>query len=136
VSAKDRAFAKSVSVEDGELDRLFRSVGMSVPSWIKKGVKQDRELGVRLYGALEHLAGIEFLLSTTTPHKDDIRKMLEAKDLLERFVQGCYALDELPKQAPKHREALSGLYDQAFDVIEPIRKTYANYGDTPQNLGL
>ena len=136
MSAKDRAFAKSVSVEDGELDRLFRSVGMSVPSWIKKGVKQDRELGVRLYQAFAHLEGIEFLLTTTTPHKDDIRKMLEAKDLLERFVQGCYALDDLPKQAPKHRDALSDLYDQGEAIIEPIRKTYVIWGDTPQNIGL
>lgn len=136
MSAKDRAFAKSVSVEDGELDRLFRSVGMSVPSWIKKGAKQDRELGVRLYWTLEYLEGIEFLLTTTTPHKDDIRKMLEAKDLLERFLQGCYALDDLPKQAPKHRDALSSLYDQGEAIIEPIRKTYVYWGDTPQNLGL
>lgn len=136
MSAKSRAIAKSVSVEDGELDRLFRTIGISVPAWIKKGVKQDREFGVRLYGALEHLEGIELLLSSTSPHKDDIRKMLEAKDLLERFVQGCYALDELPKQAPKHRDALSDLYDQGEAIIELIRKTYVHWGDTPQNLGL
>jgi hypothetical protein len=124
VSAKSRAIAKSVSVEDGELVRFHRFMGIGVPAWVNKATKQTRELSERYHQALVHLEGIEFLLSATTPHKDDIRRMLEAKDLLERFVLGCYALDELPKQAPKHREALSGLYDQAFDIIEPIRETH------------
>jgi hypothetical protein len=136
MSAKSRAIAKSVSVEDGELVRFHRFMGIGVPAWVSKATKQTRELGERYHQALVHLEGIEFLLSTTTPHRGDIRKMLEAKDLLERFIQGCYALDELPKQAPKHREALSSLYDQAFEIIEPIRKTYVIFGDTPQNLGL
>jgi hypothetical protein len=136
MSAKSRAIAKSVSVEDGELVRFHRFMGIGVPAWVKKATQQTRELSERYHQALVHLEGIEFLLSSTTPHKDDIRKILEAKDLLERFMQGCYALDELPKQAPKHREALSRIYDQAFDIIEPIRKIYVIYGDTPQNIGL
>lgn len=136
MSAKSRAISKAQSVEDGELVRFHRFMGIGVPAWVSKATKQTRELSERYHQAFVHLEGIEFLLTTTTPHKDDIRKMLEAKDLLERFLQGCYALDDLPKQAPKHREALTDLYDQGEAIIEPIRKTYVIWGDTPQNLGL
>lgn len=134
MSAKDRAIAKSVNVDDGELSRLFRSIGKGVPTWINKSYEQNQKVGRRLWQAFNHLDGIEFLLSTTTPHKEDLEDLLKSKDLFERFIEGCYQLDNLPKQAPKHRDALVRIYEEAFALVEPIRKAYTIYGDTPKNL--
>lgn len=134
MSARDRAIANSVNPEDGELVRLFRSIGKGVPTWINKSYGQNKEIGQRLWQAFKHLDGIEYLLGTTEPHKEDIKDLIRAKELLERFVEGCYQLDNLPKQAPKHRDSLIALYDQAFELVEPIRKAFSIYGDTPRNL--
>ena len=131
MSARERARINEL-IAINELYLAYKENGRKIPLWLNYGIA-DREKIDGSYSLAETaLDQIPGLMEYCTPGGADQRKLEKAQAGIERFLQGVNAMRQLPKQAPKHREALLAIWSQAQVEIMEIAKCIEVWGVTPE----
>jgi hypothetical protein len=131
LSARDRARINELIAQQ-ELSLFFKEFGREIPKYLDYGVADRKRINGAYALAEAFLDELPGLMSYCTPGGDDEQKLLKAKNITERFIQGVNAMRLLPKQAPKHREALIALWASAQEEFWEIKRLVQNWGITPE----
>jgi ABC-type amino acid transport substrate-binding protein len=98
---------------DGELGRFYRHIGKVPPPWTLRLHNQE---------LLEaHRQGRAFIAAVNDREGLlDIPEISQAVDILSRACEAVEITYEMPKNAPKHRDKIKELFDQANETLEPL----------------
>ena len=131
MSARDRARINEL-IAKHELHVFLKETGRDLPKYLDYGMADRKRINGAYALAEAFLDELPGLLGYCTPGGDDEQKLLKAKTITERFIQGVNAMRLLPKQAPKHREALIALWASAQEEFWEIKRLVQNLGVTPE----
>ena len=134
MSARERKRIEHLAAIN-ELYLAFKENGRALPTYLNHGVFNRQEIDQAYALAEALLDELPKLLPYCRPGGEDERKLKLAGDLTQRFINGVNAMRTLPKQAPKHREALLALWNRAAEGFEDIRKCVEVWGVTPEDWG-
>ena len=135
MSAKDRKRIAEIAAA-GELYLAFKENGQQIPSYLMHGVNNRQEID-KAYALAEALLDeLPLLLPYCRPGGEDERTLRKTEAVTQRFINGVNAMRTLPKQAPKHRQALLALWESVGQEFLEIRKCVEIWGVTPEDWGL
>jgi len=135
LSAKDRKRIAELAAIN-ELYLAFKENGRKLPTYLNYGVFNRQEIDQAYALAEALLDELPKLMPYCRPGGEDERTLKLSGDLTQRFINGVNAMRQLPKQAPKHRQALLDLWNRAGEGFEEIRKCVEVWGITPEDWGL
>lgn len=133
MSARDRARLNQL-IAIRELYLAYKENGRKIPAWLNYGITDKEKIDGSYALAETALDQIPLLLEYCTPGGADQRTLERAQAGIERFLQGVHAMRQLPKQAPKHRQALLGIWNQAQLEIMAIAECVEVWGMTPEQF--
>jgi hypothetical protein len=131
LSARDRARINEL-IALNELYFAYKENGQTIPAWLNYGIANKEKMDNSYALAEEVLDQIPELLQYCTPGGQDQKTLERAQATTERFIAGVNAMRELPKQAPKHREALLALWQGAQEQFIEVAKCVEVWGVTPE----
>lgn len=119
MSNKQRKIIDSIDLtEGGELVQFYRHIGKQIPPWIEKGQAGNIEL-VKKWRESEVLIGAcRAVIALGVVEGESAEQIAKAEELLDRFQQAVIAVLDMPKRAPKHRDLVLNLYNQAWEILE------------------